>query len=114
MKTVSIAEVTDFLSRRRKDRAWLAKQVGAVTGTVNNWFSANALPNWAAISIARLIDEYERPTPSATELSFTLEQWKTVQAAAEISGAASVDDFIRQVITQEAERLAEEHRSSAK
>lgn len=106
--------VDRFLESFGKDRQWLADEIGCSRGTLNNWFSARQFPLWAQKSISRLIAEHERGRSVDDSVPhFSLSEWQRIQAATNASGAASVQEFVKEVLLAASERiLREEDRMS--
>lgn len=101
--------VDRFVESLGKDRQWLADEVGCSRGTLNNWFSAKQFPLWAQKSISRLIAEHERGRAVDDSVPhFSLPEWQKIQAATNASGAASVQEFVKEALLAASERILQE------
>ncbi|MDF1813856.1 MAG: hypothetical protein P1V20_16765 [Verrucomicrobiales bacterium] len=105
---ITIEIVEEFLKTLKKDRTWLAAELGCSRGTVNNWFSKGVFPLWAENSIRRIINEFEqKQKPGSEDLQFTFREWQSIQQAMERAGVRDIDSFIRAVLIEKAREIVE-------
>jgi len=94
--------IRSWLESTGKDRQWLADQIEAKKGSVDQWFS-RGFPAWAVKSIERLMSA---PSPGSLHIHLDAEQWSLVDAARRLSGYHDTATFARDVIIIKAREIA--------
>lgn len=103
-------EIRYWLISQKRDRAWLAAQIGVSKGTIDQWFS-KGFPDWAQKSIARLMNPLQHKA-SGLELVFTHDEWMEITQAMKIIGHVRHSDFYHYAITEKAAEIIAANRLS--
>lgn len=94
-------KVRDWLEATDRSRQWLAEEIGAKLGTVNNWFTEGNFPLWAEKHIARIMREDEHPS----KVQFTLEEFDNIEAARKLAGYDDRFEFFKDALIKYARSL---------
>jgi len=94
----------EWLSDLKKDRHWLAGEIGVSKRTLDNWFS-EGFPPYAVKSIERLRNEMESKAPDVSEscINLTIAQWKELTRRAKESGFDDELEYINAVLKKSLE-----------
>jgi len=94
-------EIENWLKRKGRDRAWLALQIPASKGTVDNWFSKGfSAPALTVIQL--LMDKDEDASANDTGLiQFTVDEFERIERARQRSGYESRPPFYRDAILKQ-------------
>lgn len=98
---ISTQTAKDWLEKKNLSRQWLADEIGAKLGTVNNWFTEGSFPVWAEKHIARIIREDDSPD----KIRFTMAEFDLLEAARKLAGYEDRIEFFRDALTKYAESL---------
>jgi hypothetical protein len=105
------SKVEELLKNLRKDRQWLADELGCKRGTLNNWFSEGTFPKWAIKSMERLFKDQIDSSQSDFDFTFSVKEWLKIEKATRLSGAADAEDFIRTAIAEHAKTILKNRES---
>lgn len=99
-KLPTTEETKQWLKDTDKTRAWLAEEIGAEKRSLDNWFTAGRLPEWAARHIHRIMQEHKQP-----RLSFTENEWDCIESARKLAGYTDRHSFYVDAINAWAEKI---------
>lgn len=88
-------EIKTWLRKKGESRSWLATQLRATKGTVDQWFS-KGFPIWAAknVQLLALTDQ----NTGGLQIAFTPEEWNLIQNAMRHAGHTDQNQFFRDAI----------------
>lgn len=110
MGVMTVDDIKKWLKAIGQDRKWLAAQLHATKGTVDQWFSRG----FPADKIAMIEMLAQTKSTSGLEVSFTPSEWREIQSAMNNSGYTSQPKFFHDGIMCYAEKLQSEGGSSNK
>lgn len=101
-------EIEDWLKRKGRDRAWLASQIPASKGTVDNWFSKGfSAPALTVIKLLMNKDD-EEPTNDTGLIQFTVDEFERIESARKRAGYETRPPFYRDAILKQVEAMEAE------
>lgn len=100
---MNIADLKNWMDDTGMTREQVAEKLGVPKRTLDNWFSAKEIPLTAQLLLARLIQE-----SSTTAKALSLEQFELLRTGAELSGYASLTEFIFESAIRAAEEATQE------
>ena len=101
-ESLTNAQVTDWLKKHGRSRAWLAERTGCEVGTVHAWFSTRGLSPTAVAAIRVLMEMDELAggitTDETTLIQFTSGEFERIEAARAAVGSPARPVFYREAI----------------